>query len=163
MTDTSNATTTTTGAGTDTDPAAEVDKWKAMARKHEQAAKANADAADRLAKLEAAQMSEAEKAADRLTKAEQRAVQAEAKALRREIALEHKLSSEDAGLLDNVTDESAMRALAARLAGAEATRRDADADRKKNGNVVPKEGTTTTPQADPMREFTRELFASPPD
>jgi hypothetical protein len=152
--------TTVTEAGTDTDPAAEVDKWKAMARKHEQTAKANADAADRLAKLEAAQMSEAEKAADRLTKAEERAVQAEAKALRREIALEHKLSTDDAGLLDNVTDETAMRALAARLAGAEATRTAADADTKKNGNVVPKEGSTTPPRPDDVRAFARGLFGS---
>jgi hypothetical protein len=40
---------------------------------------------------------------------------AEAKVLRRELALEHKLTKEDAALLDTITDEDAMRALAVRL------------------------------------------------
>jgi hypothetical protein len=158
VTDTSTPTTDTTDTGADTDPADEVAKWKTMARKHEAAARANADAAAKLAKYEEAQKSEADKAADRLAKAEARAVEAEAKALRREIALEHKLSSEDAGLLDNVTDETAMRALAARLAGVEAAKEAADAASKKNGNVVPKEGSTSTPPANELRELTRELF-----
>lgn len=150
----------TTEAGTDTDPAAEVDKWKALARKHEQQSRLNADAAARLAQLEDAQKSEAEKTAERLTKAEQRAVDAEARALRREIALEHKLSTDDAGLLDSVTDETAMRALAARLAGVEEDRKSADADRRKQGNVVPSEGKTThPPKPNDVAAFTRQLFA----
>jgi hypothetical protein len=128
------------------------------AAKYRTEAKANAEAAATLAKYEDEKKSEADKAAERLAKAEARAVEAEAKALRREIALEHKLSSDDAGLLDNVTDETAMRALAARLAGVEAAKEAADAASKKNGNVVPKEGSTSTPPANELRELTRELF-----
>lgn len=89
--------------------------------------------AARLDEIEEAQKSEAEKAADRLAKAEQRAIEAEAKALRREIALEHSLTRDDAELLDNLTDEAAMRRLAERLAAA-------NEDKRKNGNHVPNEG-----------------------
>lgn len=50
------------GSSSDTDQAAEIEKWKALARKHEDRAKANADAAKRLADLEAANLSEKDKA-----------------------------------------------------------------------------------------------------
>jgi hypothetical protein len=89
--------------------------------------------AQRLDEFEEAQKSEAEKAAERLTQAEQRAAEAEAKALRREVALEHGLSSGDAELLDNLTDEGAMRRLAERLAAV-------NEDKRKQGNHVPNEG-----------------------
>lgn len=55
--------------GSDTDPAAEAAKWKALARKHEDRAKANAAAAKELEKLRAATMSDTEKA---VAEAEQR-------------------------------------------------------------------------------------------
>lgn len=90
--------------------------------------------AAKLDEIEESQKSEAEKAADRLAKAEQRAAEAEAKVLRREIALEHSLSKDDAELLDGLTDEAAMRRLAERLAAA-------SEDKQKQGNHVPSEGT----------------------
>lgn len=65
---------------TDPDPLAEVEKWKALARKHEQRAKENADARRRLDEIEEASKSEAQKLADKLSAAEQRAIQAERKA-----------------------------------------------------------------------------------
>lgn len=46
----------------DKDPSAEVEKWKALARKHEANSKANADAARRLAELEESSKTDAEKA-----------------------------------------------------------------------------------------------------
>lgn len=74
-----------TGAGKE---AAEVAKWKAMARKHEGNAKANAAAAKELADLKAAQLSDAEKltaakdaAEKRAAVAVERAVNAEVRAL----------------------------------------------------------------------------------
>lgn len=110
--------------------------------------------AARLDEIEQANKSEAEKAAERLAKAERTAKEAEARALRREVALEHKLSKDDAALLDSITDEDAMRRLAERLAlGAE--------DRAKKSNYVPREGANTTNKAaSDEREFVRELFAS---
>src|SRR5690554_217731 len=117
---------------------ADVD-WKAEARKWEKRAKENAEAAKRLAEIEEAQKSEAEKVAERLAKAERAAAEAEARALRREIALEHKLSKEDAALLDAVSDEDAMRRLAARLAEQAAER---DKHISNHGAYVPAEGKT---------------------
>lgn len=135
-------------------PTETVDFWKQKAREQEKRAKDNADAAKRLAEIEDAQKSEAQKAADALSKAEQRAVQAEARALSLTIATEHKLGTEDAALLAALPDEDSMRALAKRLAGQMG-------EQKKNGNRVPKEGTSTTSSPsgdDEMREFTRDLF-----
>lgn len=47
---------------TGTDPAAELDKWKAQARKHEERAKANAAAVKELEQLRASMMTDQEKA-----------------------------------------------------------------------------------------------------
>lgn len=134
-------------------PTETVDFWKQKAREQEKRAKENAEAARRLSEFEDAQKSEAEKAADRLAKAEQRATEAEAKALRREVALEHSLTKGDAELLDALTDEDAMRRLAARLA-------EASEDKRKNGNRAPNEGRTS-PNAGSgdEGEFARQLFA----
>lgn len=128
----------------------EVD-WKAKSREWEKRAKANADAAKRLAEIEEANKSEAEKAAERLAKAEQTARDAEARALRREVALEHKLGKDDAALLDSITDEDAMRALAARLG--------ADSGKQKS-NYVAREGSNTKTAASDERQFVKELFGS---
>ncbi|HET8627742.1 MAG TPA: hypothetical protein VFL91_10000 [Thermomicrobiales bacterium] len=127
--------------------------WKAKSREWERKAKANAGAAKKLAEIEESSKTEAQKAADRATAAEQRAIEAEAKVLRRDIALEHKLSKDDAALLDALTDEDAMRALAARLG----------AGSGKKSNYVPREGSN--PNADKNgasdeREFARNLFGS---
>jgi hypothetical protein len=55
-------TTTTEPAPSDTDHAAEAAKWRELARKHEDRAKANAEAAKELAKLRESSMSETERA-----------------------------------------------------------------------------------------------------
>lgn len=70
------ATETTEPAAPDTganaDPAAEAEKWKALAQKHEQRAKANAEAAKELENLRRQSMSDVEKAA---AEAEERGMQ----------------------------------------------------------------------------------------
>lgn len=113
--------------------------------------KALKEKAARLDQIEEASKTAEQKAADRAADAELRAAQAEARATRREIALEHKLSREDATLLDSVADEDAMRALAVRLA------KQAE-DKPKGRNYVPNEGTgqSTTP-LDEQRAFVRRL------
>lgn len=130
----------------------EVD-WKAKAREWERRAKENKSAADELAGIRESQKSEAEKAAERLADAERKVALAEARAVRREVALDFKLSKEDATLLDSVTDEDAMRALAGRLAAK------GEADRKKTGNRDPFAGRTPVNAGeDPMRQFARQLI-----
>ena len=69
-------------------PADEVAKWKAMSRKHEQTAKENAAAAAKLAAIEEASKTEAQKAADKMAEYERRTLDAELKALRYEVGVE---------------------------------------------------------------------------
>ena len=136
-------------AGDSTDetqkPTETVDFWKSKAREWEKRSKANAEASERLAEIEESQKSEADKATERLADAERRASEAEARATRRDIAIEHKLSTEDAALLDTITDEDTMRALAARLASVAAD--------SKHGNYVPREGNNPPAKPDERRAF----------
>ena len=84
-----------------------------------------------------------------------------ANALRTRIAAEFGVSTKagekgepsDADLFLTGTDEATLTAQAQRLAGREA-------DRKKQGNVAPKEGDTTSKGKDDseLREFARDLF-----
>ncbi len=67
------------------DLTAEVEKWKSLARKHEGSAKANADAAKRLAEIEDANRSETEKAIAAARKETEDAVRTE---VRRERVLD---------------------------------------------------------------------------
>lgn len=53
---------------------------------------------------------------DRLAKAEQRAAEADARALRRDIAMDHGLSKEDAVTLEGISDGETLNAIAARFA-----------------------------------------------
>jgi seryl-tRNA synthetase len=116
--------------GTDATPTveeltAQLEEWKSNARKHEDRAKANKAAAEELAELKRAQMTDAQKAeADRqaateaLTAATKRAEDAEARLTRYKLAVELELSKEDAAALEQIQgDEATLRALAERLAG----------------------------------------------
>lgn len=79
---------TTTGApaGGEVDYKAEAEKWKALSRKNEATARANADAAKKLADIEAAQLSETEKLTQRAEAAEKRLADAEASSLKATVA-----------------------------------------------------------------------------
>ena len=92
--------------------------WKSRSRDWERKAKANKAAADELAALKEQQMTAEQRAAERERKAEARIQEAEARATRREIALDYSLDKQDAMLLDDLTDEDAMRRLAKRLQAA---------------------------------------------
>lgn len=142
-----------TDPGTGSEPN-EAETWKARAREWERKAKANAAAAEQLAKLEDAQKSETQKLTDAAATARAEADAAKADALRWRVAGAHGISPEDAELFLNGTDEVTLTKQAERLAGVAA------ADKRKNGNKVPNEGRTPPNKAgaDPVREFTRELF-----
>ena len=71
--------------------------------------------------------------------------------LRARIQAKHSISDDDAELFLTGNDEETLTRQAEALAGKVA-------DRKKNGNHVPREGHTTEPQAAPLTEFTRGLF-----
>jgi len=132
-------------------PTETVDYWKRKSRENEDRAKANAKAAERLAEIEEANKTEAEKAAERLRAAETDATTARSEALRLRVAAKHGISEEDADLFLTGTDEATLTKQAERLAGREA-------ERKKQGNHVSREGTTTTVTDNDERATARAIF-----
>ncbi len=92
-----------TGSGSEpADLVAEVAKWKAFSRKHEDVAKANADKAKRFDEFEEASKTELQKAADRATAAEAKFAEIEARAMRAEVAAAKGIP---ANLLSGTTQE----------------------------------------------------------
>lgn len=102
--------------GDTTDHEAEAKKWKAMARKHEKAHKADAQ---RLKELEDANKSETQRAADKAAEAETRATTAEGQALRLDVAMDQ---------APDGMSVAQVRKLAKRLAGS--TREELEEDAK---------------------------------
>lgn len=136
---------------TEPKPAETVEFWREKAREQEKRAKANAAAAKQLEAIEEASKTEAQKAADSLAAAQRDAEEARAEALRYRIASKFQIGDEDAALFLTGTDEETLTTQAKRLS-------DREAERKKTGNRVPKEGNPSQPGTDEMREFTRKLF-----
>jgi len=93
------------GTPPDADPASEIAKWKALARKHEARARAGAAAEKRLADLEDASKSELEKAQETARTQTERADRAELRALRAEVAARKGLTTGQAKRLQGVTEE----------------------------------------------------------
>ncbi len=103
-------------ADTDTDTGekdwkAEADKWKTLARKHEDQSKSNAAKAKQFDEITEAQMSELEKANERAAQAETRAAEIEQRATRAEVAAATGVPAE---LLSGTTQED-LEASAAKL------------------------------------------------
>jgi hypothetical protein len=91
---------------------------------------------------------------DRLAALEQELNSTRSQALRARIQAKFSISDEDAQLFLTGADEESLTAQAKRLA-------EREADRKKRGNVAPKEGGTADNGGrvdGDMREFTRSLF-----
>jgi len=89
----------------DKDWEAEATKWKALARKHEKAAKDNADAARRLADIEASGKSEQERLTEARQAAEERAQTAEREIARLRVALKKGLTDVQARRLVGDTED----------------------------------------------------------
>lgn len=134
------------GEPTDTptpEPKADDVDWKAEARKWEQRAKENKTAAERLAEFEQAQMSEAEKVAQRLAAAEAEVAAVPTKvtdALRSHLVALHEISEDDAELFLTATSPDLLLKQVNRLVETKG------AGRKQN--VVPREGTNPRPADD---------------
>ncbi|MCC9182574.1 hypothetical protein [Mycolicibacterium mageritense] len=145
-------------AGGDKKPAETVEFWKGKAREQEKRAKDNAAAAKKLAELEEANKSDAEKAADRVAKAEAEVASLPAKvadALKTHLVALHKISDEDAELLLTATDPETLLKQVDRLLGQSDKRR-------KNTNYVADQGNgdKKSESDSDMREFTRQLFGT---
>lgn len=130
-----------------------VKKLRDESAKYRTEAKANADAAKRLADIEEANKTEAQKLEAQLAAATGDAASARAEALRFRIASKFKIGDEDADLFLTGTDEATLTKQAERLAGRES-------ERQKNGNHVSREGQTTTTAEGDDRTFVRGLFGN---
>lgn len=108
--------------------------------------------ASQLDALSEASQTETEKATKRAAQAETERDDARSEALRLRVAVQHGISIEDADLFLTGKDEETLTAQAKRLT-------DREADRKKNGNVVPREGTSTRPADSDEGAFARALFS----
>ncbi|MGX7727591.1 hypothetical protein [Rhodococcus sp. 5G237] len=135
-------------------PTETVDFWKSKAREQEKRAKENAAAAKRLAELEDAQKSETEKFTERLSKAEAEAASVPGKvseALRSHLVKLHGIDKEDAELFLTASDPDLLLKQVDRLVGQ-------PGKRKRQGNFVPREGTTNPAVETDARAFARNLF-----
>lgn len=107
--------------------------------------------ADQLDTLSEASQTETQKAENRATKAEGERDNARSEALRLRIAVEERISLEDADLFLTGKDEETLNAQAKRLS-------DRDADRKKNGPLARREGQTITRPGEGDGAFARLLL-----
>lgn len=135
-------------------PTETVDFWKTKAREQEKRAKDNATAAQRLAEIEDAQKTEAEKTAERIAKADAEVASVPNKvadALRAHLVALHEIDKDDAELFLTATDPELLLKQVTRLIG--------QSDKRKKTNTVPREGNQPSGKSDEMREFTRQIFA----
>lgn len=137
---------------------AKVEHWKSMARKNEDRAKENATAAEKLAALENAGKTEAEKAAERIASAEAAAAGVPAKvaeSLRDALVTLGVVSEADKVLL-TASDSDTLLAQVKRLTDR------ASASKESTGNRAPLQGRSATKSDDdnPLRGLARGLFKS---
>jgi hypothetical protein len=109
--------------------------------------------AAKLDQLEQANKSETDKFSERIASLETENTAIKSQAVRSRIQAKFSVSDEDAELFLTGADEASLTKQAERLAAR-------DTERKKQGNRVPKEGTSTKSGAEPMREFARNLFGA---
>lgn len=134
---------------TETKPTETVEFWKSKAREQEKRAKANADAATKLAEFEESQKTETQRLTDQLAAEKAQRETVEKQAMRYRVAASKGVSADLVDRLQGDTEEELS----------------ADADKllelvgTKNGPRVSREGAQNSgPKADEMREFTRNLF-----
>lgn len=121
----------------ETDWKAEYEKVKAEARKWEERAKANKDAADRLAELETSSAEAIQEAIQRAEAAEAALAPKDAEIVRLTTAVKHRIDAEHLDLLVG-SDEAELEAKAQKLAALIAT----DPKGPSIGPYVPPEGTS---------------------
>ena len=120
-----------------------VDKLRKEAAKYRTEAKANADAAKRLAEIEEANKTAEQKAAERLAEAERKAVAIEARATRAEVAAATGIPVDILAGPKDFTAEAVTEYAEMVKAHFERT----DTQRKQHNNIVPREGAPTPPLA----------------
>ena len=136
-------------------PTETVDFWKQKAREQEARAKSNAAAAKKLAELEEAQKTDAEKAADRIANAEAEVASVPVKvaeALKTHLVELHGIDSEDADLFLTAQEPDLLLKQVTRLLQ--------QSDKRRTKQSVPREGKNPTAETSDMREYARGLFGN---
>jgi flagellar biosynthesis GTPase FlhF len=136
-----------------TDPVAELEKWRALARKHEAEAKRNAEAAAKLKQLEDAQKTELERIREAAEAAKREADNARMEAMRWRVAAKLGIPAQIAARLQGATEEE-IEADAKELLAALA--KTTPRDLPKDGAVS---GATGTPTSDVEELDPRKLAA----
>lgn len=153
--------TSTADTAAEKDWKAEAEKWKQFARKHEDAAKANAEKAKRFDEFEESQKTEQQKLADAAQKARDEAAATAAELARVKAAVKHGLTEEDLELLGahGTPEEIDARAerLAQRLKDAEANKPRPDFGGGDRGEDVGAKAAQLT-QADVDRLFASKQY-----
>ncbi len=139
--------TDTTEPTTDPSPTEKVEFWRSKAREQEKRAKENADAAKRLAEIEAVQKTEEQRAAERVAAAEQRAVELEFRANAAEAAAASGLP------LDVVLGPKKQTAEALQEYAALVRSLIGDAGKLRTPQPDPSQGRTLTSSASPGDQF----------
>lgn len=128
-----------------------VDKLRKESAKYRTEAKANAEAAKRLAELEESQKTEAQKQAEKIAELERQIEGATVQAVRARMAAKYQIDPEDADLFLTGSDEETVEAQAKRLS-------ERVSASKKNPPPVSKEGAVTNAAgSEDEREFLRQL------
>jgi hypothetical protein len=125
-----------------------VAKLRKEAARYRTEAKANAEAAKKLAEIEEANKSEQQKLTDRLASLEQEATQAKAEALRFKIASKFGVTEEDTELFLTGTDEETLTKQAERLAA-----RNEDAAKPRAPKPDPNQGRRSGGSASTADQF----------
>ena len=128
-----------------------VEKLRKENAKYRTEAKANAEAAQRLAQLEESQKTEAQIQAERIAELEKQIEGATVQAVRARMAAKYQIAPEDADLFLTGSDEETVEAQAKRWA-------ERVSESKNNPPPVPKEGAVTNAAgSEDQREFLRQL------
>ncbi len=146
-----------------------IDAMKAERDAARREARAGAEAVKKLAELEDSKKSEIDRAMDRVSKAEaelSKVPSLVAQSLKSHLVALHEINDEDAELFLTANDPEVLikqiGRLTQRQADAEATRQAAaeatEAERKRRGNHVPREGTSTIAPENEERETARRIF-----
>lgn len=145
----------TNTTATEPKPQETVDFWKQKAREQEKRAKDNAAAAKRLAEIEDAQKTDAQKAADRIAAAEAEVASVPSKvaeALKSHLVQLHGINEEDAELFLTADDPELLLKQVTRLLDR--------SDKRRVKHIVAREGENPSATGGDMREFARHVFGN---
>lgn len=141
------------------DHAAEAEKWKALSRKHEAQAKANAEAARRLAEIEEANKTEEQKRADREAALTEQNQALAAELARTRAAVKFGLNDDDLAALEGVPADK-VEAVAARIAARTPVTPPAPSSDGQGKVGTPIEGTKQLTRADLARMTPEQIEAA---